>query len=531
MISKNKLTYLSFVLFSFLFACKKAERILPQTYVSTAAEKEAVHECSTDEYLKELLINDPEMRNRMEEIERNVQERLQSRSVTTGSVATIPVVVHVVYNTVDQNLSDAQIQSQIDVLNEDFSRQNTDAVNTPAYFQSFAANTNIQFVLAKRDPNGNPTNGITRTFTSTTAFTTNGYVKYTSYGGINPWDNAQYLNIWVCNLSSMAGYSTVPGASAQTDGVVIDYQCFGRIGTLMSSTQKGRTAVHEIGHWLGLAHLWGPSGTCGDDGVTDTPTQETANYGLPVYPHVSACSPNQYGDMFMSYMDYSNDAAMNMFSVGQSERMNGFLYGYRASLLTSLGGVAPGSVPSEVCNAPSGLSVGSISSSGATLNWVSTGAASYNVRYRPMGSSTWVNTTSASASKTISGLMSSTTYEFQAAAVCSSTSSLFSPSATFTTSAPTAVCNVPAGLFANSIGSKTAVLNWASTGAVSYTVRYKQVTSGTWITLNTSSTSLSVAGLSAFKEYEFQVSGNCSSGASGFSASTVFTTLKNRKNA
>jgi hypothetical protein len=115
---------------------------------------------------------------------------------------------------------------------------------------------------------------------------------------------------------------------------------FGRIGTLLSASKKGRTATHEIGHWLNLEHLWGAS-VCGDDLVSDTPTQERANSGFPVFPHRSSCSPNANGDMFMNFMDYSDDAARNMFSRGQVARMTAALNGPRASLLTSLGGVAP----------------------------------------------------------------------------------------------------------------------------------------------------------------------------------------------
>lgn len=536
MINKSKLTFLSLLVFSFLFSCKKDEHILPPAPQSSITENIEVHSCSSDEFLKEQLMNDPGMKARMEAIELDIQQRLSGRSsLTTGSVVTIPVVVHIVYNTTEQNISDPQIQSQIDVLNEDFSRQNADALNTPGYFQPFAANTNIQFVLAKQDPNGNSTTGITRTNTSVASFTTNGYVKYNIYGGKDPWNTTQYLNIWVCNLGGFGGYSTMPGASAATDGVVVNYICFGRTGTgtLMSEYNKGRTTTHEVGHWFGLRHIWGATGTCGDDGVADTPTQEKANSGIPVFPHVSACSPDSNGDMFMSYMDYSNDAARNMFSIGQSERMNANLYGYRASLLTSLGGVSPGSTTPEICNVPTGLAASTLSSTGANLNWTSTGASSYNVRYKPTASATWINTTATSTSVAASGLTPSTSYEFQVASICSGTSiSTFAPSVIFTTTAASgSVCNVPVGLFASSITNKTASLNWASSGAVTYTVRYKLLTSGSWITVTTASTSLPISGLSAFKKYEFQVAGNCSSSSSVFSTSTIFTTAKNGKNA
>jgi hypothetical protein len=524
MLLKNKLPYLSLLMLLVFFSCRKEQTILPdQKHIENG---ESRHSCGTDEYLEMEFNRDPGLKARMAAIEKIPTNKNLNRSLS--ATLTIPVVVHVVYNTPDQNLSDAQIQSQIDVLNEDYSRQNADAINTPAHFQTLAANTNIQFVLAKQDPNGNATTGITRTSTTTTSFTTNGYVKYDSYGGKNAWNTTQYLNIWVCNLASYAGYSTVPGSAVATDGVVIDYLSFGRIGTLMSTTKKGRTAVHEIGHWLGLAHLWGPSGTCGDDGVADTPTQEKSNSGFPVFPHLSACSPDSYGDMFMSYMDYTDDGAMNMFSVGQSERMNSFLNGYRSSLLSSPGLTAPGS-SITTCNVPSGAAANSVTTSGAIVSWTSTGALSYSIRYKAISSSTWMTVNSTSASLSLTGLLPSTPYEFQVSSVCDpATSSAFSSSVSFTTSV---ACATPTGLFVSALSNNGATLNWASTGASAYTIRYKQLTSGTWITITSSTATVSIAGLSAYKKYEFQVAGNCTGATSSFSASKVFTTLKNGRSA
>lgn len=522
MLSKKQLPYLFLLLFLVSISCKKEIHMPDQT---KKMKQELSQTCGTEAYLGQQLKDDPQMEGRINAIKTNNFHLNR----TSSGTAIIPVVVHIVYNTPEENLSDAQIQSQIDVLNEDYSRQNADAANTPAHFQSLAANTQIQFVLAKQDPNGNASNGITRTFTNTVSFTTNGYVKYDSYGGKNAWNTSQYLNIWVCDLAGYAGYSSVPGSSAATDGVVIDYLSFGRIGTLMSSTRKGRTTVHEVGHWFGLAHLWGPSGTCGDDGVADTPTQEKANSGFPVYPHVSSCSPDAFGDMFMSYMDYTDDGAMNMFSIGQSDKMNDCLYGYRSSLLTSPGAMDPGTIPTT-CNVPSGLIANSISSTSVTLNWTPTGAISYNVRYKPVSSSSWITTSSTSNTFNLPGLTPSTNYEFQVASVCSSTlSSAFSGSANFTISA-SASCNVPGGLYASAITGYSAILNWTSTGADTYTVRYKLVNSGIWTTFTTASLSITINGLSAFKKYEFQVSGNCSGISSAYSASKVFTTTKNGKN-
>jgi len=393
-------------------------------------------DCGTEKYLEEQVKIDPGLIARMEAAMSITQPAATAKGMyeITSSTITIPVVVHVVYNTTAQNISDAQIQSQIDALNEDYRRLNADTINTPAVFKPYAANAGIQFVLAKRDPNGNATSGITRTATASTYFTSNNYVKFDSYGGKSAWNTTQYLNIWVCNLSGYGGYSAMPGETASIDGVVINYLCFGRTGTLMSTRNKGRATTHEIGHWLGLAHTWGWSGTCGDDNIGDTPKQEKANSGIPAFPHLSSCSPNSYGDMFMNYMDYSDDAALNMFTLNQAAAMNATLNGYRSALLTSLGGVAPGTAPA--CNIPGGLNASSLTASGANLSWTSTGALSYNVRYKQTSSSVWNTLSSATTSSNLSGLANSTTYEFQVASVCSGGSvSAFSGSAMFTTAA------------------------------------------------------------------------------------------------
>ena len=145
------------------------------------------------------------------------------------------------------------------------------------------------------------------------------------------------MNIWVCNLFGRTlGYSVFPGSPADKDGVVIQYNVFGTTGTLNAEFNKGRTATHEIGHWLGLQHLWG-NGQCGDDGIDDTPPQQTNNSYCPTFPHTSLCSINSYGDMFMNYMDFTDDACMNIFTAGQKTMMRSqFASGnFRNSFLTA----------------------------------------------------------------------------------------------------------------------------------------------------------------------------------------------------
>jgi hypothetical protein len=251
----------------------------------------------------------------------NFDHSFFSRDTLTDELITIPVVIHVLYNAPDQNISTAQILSQLSALNEDFRRKNTDAVQTPSAFLSVAADTRIEFCLAKTDPKGKPTNGIVRKSTNKTAFTMDDAVKFSAAGGDDAWDSRKYLNIWVANLQGNAiGYATSPGGEMDKDGVVIHYQVFGTVGNLRPAFNKGRTATHEIGHWLGLRHIWGDQ-TCGDDGIGDTPKQEFYNSNCPSFPKRSNCSPDNNGDMFMNFMDYSNDACMNLFTVGQKKRM------------------------------------------------------------------------------------------------------------------------------------------------------------------------------------------------------------------
>jgi hypothetical protein len=245
------------------------------------------------------------------------------RDTIEDEILTIPVVVHVLYNNNAQNISDAQIISQIDVLNEDFRRMNADANNTPEAFKAHAADAKIMFCLAQINPEGYAAKGIIRKYTSTRVFDVNDAMKYNAAGGDNAWNSKKYLNIWICNMGSNAiGYASQPGGQADRDGVVIQYNAFGRIGSLMPNFNKGRTATHEIAHWLGLRHIWGDN-ECGNDGINDTPQQAFYNNNCPSFPSISSCSPDNNGDMFMNFMDYTNDACMNMFTHGQKIKMRG----------------------------------------------------------------------------------------------------------------------------------------------------------------------------------------------------------------
>jgi hypothetical protein len=244
----------------------------------------------------------------------------------TRTLVTIPVVFHVVYQNATENISDAYLLAQLDQLNLDFAKLNTDTNLVPIPFRSLMANTDIQFCLAVRDPNGNPSTGITRTSTTTNSFSTNNNVKSNATGGKDGWPRDSYLNFWVCDLgSSLLGYAQFPGGNAATDGVVCNYNTVGSM--LLPGTNTGydlgRTATHEVGHWLNLFHIWGDDGTSctGSDQVGDTPNQAGSSAGCPTYPLTDACATASPGVMFMNYMDYVQDNCMQMFTTGQGARM------------------------------------------------------------------------------------------------------------------------------------------------------------------------------------------------------------------
>jgi hypothetical protein len=310
----------------------------------------AQRNCGTVQYLKDKQMQDPGIESRMQLMNQQIQQITNSKDgKSSRNVIRIPVVVHVVYKLPVQNISDTQIQSQIDVLNEDYKRLNPDASLVPPPFEPLAANCEIEFCLASRDPNGQSTNGITRTLTTANSFSINDAVKRSVTGGKDAWPTDKYLNIWVCNLTDpLLGFATLPGTvNASLDGVVIAYKYFGRIGS-QAPYNKGRTATHEIGHWLNLLHIWGDdegsADPCaGTDQVNDTPNQEGENYGCPTFPQVSC---NNDGDMSMNFMDYVNDACMYMFTNGQGERMRATLENFRSGLLTS-SGCLPALAPSD----------------------------------------------------------------------------------------------------------------------------------------------------------------------------------------
>ncbi len=353
--------------------------------------------CGTMDHLNQIRQNDPTLDQRMQLEEFTIQNWINNNpESSSSSIITIPVVVHVVYKTSSQNISNTAIYSQITVLNEDFRKLNADASSVPSAFSGVAADCQIEFCLAVRDPSGNTTTGITRTYTTSSSFSTNDDVKHNSSGGKDAWSTSDYLNIWVCNISGgILGYAQFPNSGASNeDGVVCDYAYFGDVGATYPY-DKGRTATHEVGHWLNLRHIWGDA-TCGTDYVSDTPTQSTSNGGCPSFPSTSNCSGNgSNGDMFMNYMDYTYDACMYMFSSGQKTRMRATLNGSRSSLLSSIGCVPVNTpilvssvVTNPICNGDNNGSIDLSVSGGLppfTYSW-STGSSSQDVSSLSSGS-------------------------------------------------------------------------------------------------------------------------------------------------
>lgn len=399
----------------------------------SAFGQDRVRSCSTMEVLERQLLENPDLAAKLKDAEERTAEYVNMRK--SGRVAavnvTIPVVVHVIYRTAAENISDAQVNSQIAILNADYAGLNSDFANVPSLFAGIKSGSGIQFCLAKTDPNGNPTTGINRVATTRTSFTSNDGVKSSSTGGANAWNSTKYLNIWVCTLGGgLLGYAQFPNTgTASTDGVVILNTAFGNTGTAAAPFNKGRTATHEVGHWLNLRHIWGDA-TCGNDQVNDTPTQSTANYGCPTFPKPTCGNTS---DMFMNYMDYVDDACMYTFSAGQVARMEATFSsgGGRTGFLTSTACTAG---PPPSCAVPASLAASSITQTSASLSWgAASGAVSYNLQYKTAAASTWTTVNTTATSYALSGLTAGTSYQFQVQNVCSGSSSAYSSAASFST--------------------------------------------------------------------------------------------------
>lgn len=548
----------------------------------------AQRKCGTMENQARLEAMDPNLASIRARIEAETQAFSDAFNDADHDVVyTIPVVVHVVYNNSTQNISDAQIQSQIAILNNDFRRLNADKVNTPAAWSSIAADCEINFCLATTDPNGAATTGITRTQTTTTSFVDDDRVKSSATGGKAAWNTSKYLNLWVCNLSGgLLGYAQFPGGPTSTDGVVINYTAFGNTGTATAPFNKGRTATHEVGHWLNLFHIWGDdadgNGTCststecsGSDAVADTPNQCEMRYGVPTGVVTDGCTPSSPGIMYMNYMDYTDDAAMNMFTSGQKARMVATMTGSRSSLQTSTG--CSGTTPSYCSSAGSSTAdewiasvvVGSYSNTSGnnggygnytTANVNLTKGVATNFTLTPGYTSStypeywkiWIDlnndkdfadagelvynagstsTAPRTGSFTVPTTATATTtrmrisMKYNAAQTECETFSYGEVEDYGVTLSSATACGNPSGLSTSGISSSGATLSWtAVAGATSYNIQYRVNGTTNWTTTSSTTTSRSLTGLSAATTYNWQVQAVCSGGSSAYVAGTNFTT-------
>ena len=296
--------------------------------------------CATFTYQQEQLRTNPSLATSIETIEAFTNQHLLNSSNQIinrgeGTIIKIPVIVHILYHYSSEKISDEQVMSQIEVLNKCFRHLNADSVKTPVVFKSLAADCEIEFQLAKSDSRSKSTSGIIRKYTPVTKWAMDDKMKFSVEMGDDAWDAKSYLNIWVCNLDKLAGYSSLPGSEASKDGLVIDFDAFGV--SAATGYGMGKTAVHEIGHWLGLKHLWGDA-NCGDDGVDDTPKQASYTVGCPSSIRIT-CGNGPNGDMYMNYMDFTSDDCINLFTKGQKARMRTLFEpgGVRNAILTSKG--------------------------------------------------------------------------------------------------------------------------------------------------------------------------------------------------
>jgi len=297
---------------------------------SDAAKGNQGRNCHSMKVLNEKLKSNPGLEKKMYDIEYQIRKFIASKKpdgVGNGNgngsgdgdnpeppvddnlgLITIPVIVHILYNNAPENISDAQIASQIKVLNDDFNASNNDIGLVPSLFVGVVGDVNIEFTLAQ----------VIRKSTSRTSFGTNDAIKFNSQGGSDVVTPETHLNMWVGDIGGgILGYAQFPGGSASTDGVVVGTDYFGTTGTATAPFDGGRTTTHEVGHWLNLRHIWGDGKCRRDDFVSDTPSSDDPNFGCPGFPTINCRTT----DMTMNYMDYTNDDCMYMFSNGQKERM------------------------------------------------------------------------------------------------------------------------------------------------------------------------------------------------------------------
>ena len=304
--------------------------------------------CFSEENFREQAAKDPSLIKKRQQLETQMAENsAKPMNIHTGPYV-IPTVVHIIHEGGDENISKAQVLDQLRIMNEDLRKMNPDTVNIPAPWKTVAADCNMEFRLAQKDPSGNCTDGINRVYSH---LTNNARDNVKS---VIQWDNTKYFNIWIVKSIDgggsgggiVLGFSSFPGLDPAKDGIVIRSDCFGSIGTVVAANYDkwGRTTTHEVGHFMNLFHIWGDdNGLCsGTDYVTDTPNEGDQHFGCGTFPIYDNCSPSYPGIMFMNYMDYSDGNCVNMFTQGQKTRITTTLNGTRSKLWSAANLVATG---------------------------------------------------------------------------------------------------------------------------------------------------------------------------------------------
>jgi Pregnancy-associated plasma protein-A len=343
------------LLFVLLFFTSFGSSAVAQKIKNNPTLTSGFHRCGTQTLLDEEIKRNPARKLQIEENRKKTLAAFEQlkHTLRPDAIYTIPVVVHIVL-TDPLSVTNAQVQSQLDVLNEDYAGLNADSTRIPAAFKPLFGKGNIRFCLARRDTKGDASNGIVRV-TSTTISSPGDKdpVKFSCAGGSDAWDPTKYLNIWVCNMpSGFLGYSffasdPLSEKPLNERGFVNNFRSFGKGGTAQAPFNLGRTATHEIGHFFDLNHIWGPNNcdgtqSCDDeDGVNDTPKQFKCTFGAPAADSVikDACQLTNPGIMWMNYMDYVDDRAMVMYTPQQNARMEAILLSspWLSGLLTSDG--------------------------------------------------------------------------------------------------------------------------------------------------------------------------------------------------